>query len=242
MRETARRYLDMVGECLDLGPESRHEVMSELDDHFIEEVAHSPGDPQDVAEQRVISRLGSPRRLAARLNRSPRELKRGDPIFISFPLAFGLFPRWRQAMAFIAASGLPVLLILTGLALVTFLRLPFYWLLPTGFSLVLSLAVRWLSLWVFDYLTRDEVERITTAVISVVVAGCIVDGVVMIRPLWDVDARLSVGVIVVVPLVAALLAFRLANAMRWRSKPWAGPDSRPKVIGLPSQAAISMDR
>ena len=39
MREPARRYLDMVGECLDLGPESRHEVMSELDNHFIEEVA-----------------------------------------------------------------------------------------------------------------------------------------------------------------------------------------------------------
>jgi hypothetical protein len=33
MREPARRYLDMVGECLDLGPESRHEVMSELDNH-----------------------------------------------------------------------------------------------------------------------------------------------------------------------------------------------------------------
>jgi uncharacterized membrane protein len=231
MRELARRYLDTLGECLDLGPESTHEVMSELENHFIEEAAHSPLDPQDVAEQRVISRLGSPRRLAARLNRSPRELKRGDPIFISFPLAFGLFRRWRQAMAFIAGSALPVLLILTGLALVTLLRLPFYYW-PFMSSLVmLSYAVRWLILWVFDHLTRDEVERVTTAVGCVAVAGYIVDGVILIRPLWDVDARLSVGVIVVVPLIAALLAFRLANAMRWRPKPWAGVDSSAKVIG-----------
>lgn len=231
MREPARRYLDAVGECLDLGPESTHEVMSELENHFIEDVAHIPGDSQDVAEQRVISRLGSPRRLAARLNRSPRELKRGDPIFISFPFAFGLFPRWRHAMAFSAASGLPFLLILTGLALVTLLRLPFYYW-PLMYSLVLlSFALRWLILWVFDHLTRDEVERITTAVTCLVVAGCIVEGVILTRPLWDVDARLSVGVIVVVPLIEALLAFRLANAIRWRPKKWAGLDSSAKELG-----------
>ncbi len=231
MRDLARRYLDTVGEGLDLGPESTHEVMYELENHFIEEAAHNSGDPQDITEQRVISRLGSPRRLAARLNRSPRELKRGDPIFMSFPLAFGLFRRWRQAMAFIAASALQVLLILTGLALVTLLRLPFYYW-PFMTSLVLlSFALRWLILWVFDHLTRDEVERVTTAVICVVVAGYILDASALISPLWGVDARLSVGVIVVVPLIAALQAFRLANAMRWRPKPWAGVDASANVIG-----------
>jgi hypothetical protein len=231
MTEPARRYLDAVRECLDLGPESTHEVMSELENHFIEEAAHSPLDPQDFTEQRVISRLGSPRRLAARLNRSPRELKRGDPIFMSFPLAFRLFRRWRHAMADIAAFALQVLLILTGSALLILLRVPsYYW--PFMYSLVaLSLALNWLILWVFDHLTRHEVERVTTAVICVVVAGYIVDAGVLISPLWGVDARLSVGVIVVVPLLAALQAFRLANAMRWRPKPWAGVDSKANVIG-----------
>lgn len=231
MRELARRYLDTVGECLDLGPESTHEVMSELENHFIEEAAHGSGDPQDITEQRVISRLGAPRRLAARLNRSPRELKLGDPIFVSFPLAFGLFRRWRQAMAFIAASALQVLLILTGLALVTLLRLPFYYWPFIASLVLLSFALRWLILWVFDHLTRDEVERVTTAVICVVVAGYILDAGVLISPLWSVDARVSVGLVVVVPLLAALQAFRLANAMRWRPKPWAGVDSSANVIG-----------
>jgi hypothetical protein len=223
MTDLAKRYLATVGECLDLGPESTYEVMSELENHFVEETAHSPGDPQDVGEQRVISRLGSPRRLAAGLNRSPRELRLGDPLFVSFPLAFGLFRRWRQAMADVPANALQVLGILTGFGLAVLLRVPFnrWW--PALLGLVLLyFSARWSILWVFDHMTRHEVERVAAATLGVVVAGYIVDGVIMIRPLWDLDARLAVGWIVVVALVSALLGFRLRNAMRWRPKPWAG--------------------
>ncbi len=36
MTEVAQHYLDAVGACLDLGPESAHEVMAELENHLIE--------------------------------------------------------------------------------------------------------------------------------------------------------------------------------------------------------------
>jgi hypothetical protein len=197
--------------------------MSELENHFIEEAAHNPGDPQGVTDQRVISRLGSPRRLAARLNRSRRAPLLGDPIFVTFPLAFGLHRRWRQAMADIPANALQILFALTGFGLVPLLRLRFDWILPVAVGQVLFyFAARRLMLWNFDHLTRAEVERVTTIVLGVAIAGYIVDSVIMIRPIWEVDARLAVGWIVAVALIGALLAFRLRNAMRWRPKPWAG--------------------
>lgn len=231
MTGPARRYLDAVRQCLDLGPESTYEVMSELENHFIEEAAHNPTDPEAVAVQRVISRLGSPRRLAARLNRSPRDLKRGDPIFISIPLAFGLYRRWRQAMADIPGAGIQILLMLTGLALETRLLLPFSWYWPALFGLVVFyVSLRWLILWVFDHLTREEVESVSTVLLGVVIAGYIGVGFVLVSWLRVVDARISVGVLVVVPLVAALLALRLVYAKRWRPKPWTPSESTSGVL------------
>jgi hypothetical protein len=106
-----RRYLDAIGECLDLEPESAHEVMAELENHFVEEAAHNANDPQDVAERRVISRLGSPRSLAARLNRGPRARRAGDPV-ISLWLSFDTYRRWRKAMAAIVAVELYTLTLL----------------------------------------------------------------------------------------------------------------------------------
>ena len=222
MTEVARRYLDAVGACLDLGPESAHEVMAELENHLIEEAAHSPGDPPDVAEQRVISRLGSPRSLAARLNRGPRALKAGDPI-VRLWLSFDTYRRWRKAMAAIAAYVLWVfvLLLLSGPA---FLR-PGWPLMIFGVGqLAFYFAARWLSLWVFDHLTRDEVERVATAVFCVGVAGYLVDVVIAIS-WWDLDKRLLLLWIGGVLLITTLTAFQLAKAKQLRPKPWIGVES-----------------
>jgi HAAS len=222
MTEVARRYLDAVGACLDLGPESAHEVMAELENHLIEEAAHSPGDPQDVAEQRVISRLGSPRSLAARLNRGPRALKAGDPI-IRLWLSFDTFRRWRKAMAAIAAYVPWAIVILSGPALLR----PGWPLMIFGVGqLAFYFAARWLSLWVFDHLTRDEVERVATAVFWVGVAGYLVDVVIAIS-WWDLDKRLLLLWIGGVLLITTLTAVQLAKAKQLRPKPWIGVESGP---------------
>ena len=134
-------------------------------------------------------------------------------------------------MADIPAAGIQVLLLMTGLTLQTWKNLPFMWFWPLLFSmLLLYFAVRWSILWIFDHLTRVEVERVATAVVCGVIACYIVVGFVLVTWLQVVDARISVGVLIVVPLMAALLALRLVYAKHWRPKRWTPSESNSVVL------------
>jgi hypothetical protein len=212
--EVGRRYLDAIGECLDLEPESAHEVMAELENHFVEEAAHNANDPQDVAERRVISRLGSPRSLAARLNRGPRARRAGDPV-ISLWLSFDTYRRWRKAMAAIVAIELYTLVLL---ALSATWRSGFFTLGYAGAALS-YFVFRWLTLWTFDHLKREEVGRVATAMLFVGAAGYIVGIVVLFYRFWSLNRWPVVVWIVALAFGTFVSAIRLAKAKQWRPKP-----------------------
>lgn len=221
MTEVGRRYLDKVGECLDLGPESASEVMAELENHFVEEVAHNESVSQDVAERRVISLLGSPRSLAARLNRGPRARRAGDPV-IKLWLSLDTYRRWRKAMASIVAGVLYALVILAITVTGPWTRLEAMEFAGAGLSF---LVIYWLTVWTFDHLTRDEVGRVTTAALFVAAAGYIVGMVILVIRTWNLDRWIVVVWIAAVTFGTLLTAVRLTKAKEWRPKPWSGAAS-----------------
>lgn len=226
MTEVGRRYLDLVGACLDLGPAAAQEVMAELENHFLEEVAHNANDPHEVAEQRVISLLGSPRSLAARLNRGPRARRPGDPV-IKLWLSFDTYRRWRKAMASIVASAAYTLGILAVVVM-------WPWLFPYGFlcAVLCFLAVGWLTVWTFDHLTREEVGRVTTAALSVAGVGYVVGIVVLVKRFWNLDPWPIVVYVAILAVIAVVTVVRLVKAKQWRPKPWSGAVSEGGVSGI----------